>query len=187
MAKLMARMKPVIAWVQRLKPVRVFQHYSQTRGQILASGLAFQAIFAVFAGLWVAFSVAGLVVAGNTGFQNAIITALDNAIPGLIDTGDGGAVKVKTLLSASIFGWTGAIALIGLLYSALGWLSSARDAVRTMFELPSPATNFALLKVRDLILGIGLGVVLIVSAVLSVAGTSATSFLLGLVGITRRR
>ncbi|HEY4226423.1 MAG TPA: YihY/virulence factor BrkB family protein [Pseudolysinimonas sp.] len=183
MAKLMARIKPIIAWAQKLKPVRVFVHYSKTRGPILASGLAFQAIFAVFAGLWVSFSIAGLVVTGNTGFQDAIVTALDNAVPGLIDVGNGGAIDAKTLLSAGIFGWTGAIALIGLLYSALGWLSSARDAVRTMFELPSPATNFALLKVRDLILGVGLAVVLIVSAVLSLAGTSATSFLLGLVGI----
>jgi len=173
-----------IAWVQSLKPVRVFQHYSRLRGPILASGLAFQGLFAVFAGLWVAFSIAGLVISGNTVAQDAIVTALNNAIPGLIDQGDGsGAIKASTLLSAGVFGWTGAIALVGLLYSALGWLGSARDAVRTMFELPSPAANFAALKARDLALGVGLGVVLLVSAVLSVAGTSATGFLLGLVGI----
>jgi len=176
--------KSRIAWVQSLKPVRVFQHYSRLRGPILASGLAFQGLFAVFAGLWVAFSIAGLVISGNTVAQDAIVTALNNAIPGLIDQGDGsGAIKASTLLSAGVFGWTGAIALVGLLYSALGWLGSARDAVRTMFELPSPAANFAVLKARDLALGGGLGVVLLVSALLSVAGTSATGFLLGLVGI----
>ena len=176
--------KSRIAWVQSLKPVRVFQHYSRLRGPILASGLAFQGLFAVFAGLWVAFSIAGLVISGNTVAQDAIVTALNNAIPGLIDQGDGsGAIKASTLLSAGVFGWTGAIALVGLLYSALGWLGSARDAVRTMFELPSPAANFAALKARDLALGGGLGVVLLVSAVLSVAGTSATGFLLGLVDI----
>ena len=176
--------KSRIAWVQSLKPVRVFQHYSRLRGPILASGLAFQGLFAVFAGLWVAFSIAGLVISGNTVAQDAIVTALNNAIPGLIDQGDGsGAIKASTLLSAGVFGWTGAIALVGLLYSALGWLGSARDAVRTMFELPSPAANFAVLKARDLALGGGLGVVLLVSALLSVAGTSATGFLLGLVDI----
>ena len=173
-----------IAWVQSLKPVRVYQHYSRLRGPILASGLAFQGLFAVFAGLWVAFSIAGLVISGNTVAQDGIVGALNNAIPGLIDQGSGsGAIKAGTLLSAGVFGWTGAIALVGLLYSALGWLGSARDAVRTMFELPSPAANFALLKARDLALGLGLGLVLLVSAVLSVAGTSATGFLLGLVGI----
>jgi membrane protein len=172
-----------VAWVQSLKPVRVFQHYSRVRGPILASGLAFQGLFAVFAGLWVAFSIAGLVISGNEAAQDAIVTALNNAIPGLIDTGDGGAIDATTLLSAGVFGWTGAIALVVLTWSALGWLSSARDAVRTMFELPSPAANFALLKVRDLVLGLGLAVVLLVSAALSFAGTSATSLLLGLAGM----
>jgi len=176
--------KERVAWVQSLKPVRVFQHYSRLRGPILASGLAFQGLFAVFAGLWVAFSIAGLVISGNAAAQAAILTALNNAIPGLVDTGDGnGAIKADTLLSAGVFGWTGAIALVGLLYSALGWLGSVRDATRTMFELPSPAANFALLKARDLALGVGLGVVLVVSAVLSVVGTSATAFLLGLAGV----
>lgn len=176
--------KARIAWVQSLKPVRVFQHYSRLRGPILASGLAFRGMFAVFAAIWVAFSIAGLVISGHIGIRDALITALDNAIPGLIDSGAGtGAIKASTLLSAGVFGWTGGIALVGLLISALGWLGSARDAVRTMFELPSPAANFALLKARDLALGVGLGVVLLISAVLSVAGTSATSFLLGLVGI----
>lgn len=176
-----------VAWVQSLKPVRVFLHYSRLRGPILSSGLAFQGLFAVFAGLWVAFSIAGLVISGNVAAQNAIVSALNNSIPGLIDTGDGsGAIKARTLLSAGVFGWTGAIALLGLLYSALGWLGAARDAVRTMFELPSPAANFAVLKARDLALGVALGVVVLVSAVLSLAGTSATGFLLGLAGIASK-
>lgn len=186
--------KPLVAWmrdrvtrVASSKPVRVVMHYSQLRGPILAGGLAFQGLFAVFAGLWVAFSIAGLVISGNEAAQNAIVTTLNNAVPGLIDPdGSGpatGAIDARILLSAGVFGWTGAIALLGLLITAIGWLGSARGAVRTLFELPSPAANFALLKVRDVALGIALGVALIVSAVLSVAGTSATSFLLGLVGI----
>jgi len=184
---LIARVRAIAAWATGVKPVRVFTHYSQLRGPILASGLAFQGLFAVFAGLWVAFSIAGLVISGNEVAQNAILSTLNNAIPGLIDVdGSGparGAIDARTLLSAGVFGWTGGIALIGLLITALGWLGSARDAVRTLFELPSPAANFAFLKVRDIVLGVALGVALIVSAVLSVAGTSATSFLLGLVGI----
>ena len=182
---LVQRVTALVARVQTLKPVRVFISYGQGRGPILASGLAFQGLFAVFAGLWVAFSIAGLVISGNAQLQDAILLVLNNAIPGLIDTGGaaGGAIDAKTLLSAGVFGWTGAIALVGLLVTALGWLASARDSVRTMFDLPSPATNFALLKLKDLGLGAALGVLLIVSAFLSVAGTSATSFLLALAGI----
>jgi membrane protein len=177
------RVTALVARIQQLKPVRVFTRYGQGRGPILASGLAFQGLFAVFAGLWVAFSIAGIVISGNEQLQNAVLLVLNNAIPGLINTGDGGAIDAKMLLSAGVLGWTGAIALVGLLVTALGWLASARDSVRTMFDLPSPATNFALLKLRDLALGVALGVLLVVSAFLSVAGTSATSFLLALAGI----
>lgn len=183
---LVSRVTSVVARVTKLKPVRVFIHYSNLRGPILASGLAFQLLFAVFAGLWVVFSIAGIVISGNQQFQDAIIVVLNNVVPGLIDTGgsnSNGAIKAKILLSAGVFGVTGAIALVGLLVTALGWMSSARDSVRTMFDIPTPAANFALLKVRDLGLGAALAVALIVSAVLSVAGTSATGFLLGLVGI----
>src|SRR3954462_13358122 len=105
---LVERVKRRVAWVQSLKPVRVFQHYSQLHGPILASGLAFQGLFAVFAGLWVAFSIAGIVISSNSAAQDAIVAALNNAIPGLIDTGKGsGAIKASTLLSAGVFGWTG--------------------------------------------------------------------------------
>lgn len=182
---LMRRVGPLVARVQQVKAVRVFVHYSELRGPILASGLAFQGLFAVFAGLWVAFSAAGIVISGNEQAQNAIIGVLNNAIPGLIDTGSGahGAIDAKLLLSAGVFGVTGAIALVGVLLTALSWMSAARDSVRTMFDIPTPAGNFAVLKLRDLGLGIALGVALIVSAVASIAGTSATGFVLGLVGI----
>ena len=180
---LVQRVTALMAWVQQLKPVRVFTRYGQVRGPILASGLAFQALFAVFAALWVAFSIAGLVVSRDAQLQNAILATLNNTIPGLIDTGDGGAIEAKTLLSAGVFGWTGAIALVGLFVTALGWLGSARDAVRIMFELPAPPTNFVLLKLRDLAIGLGLGVLLVISSVLSVVGSGATGYLLSLVGI----
>ncbi len=38
-----------VGWVQRRKAVRVVVRYGQDRGPILASGMAYQALFAVFA------------------------------------------------------------------------------------------------------------------------------------------
>ncbi|MFT2689705.1 hypothetical protein [Clavibacter zhangzhiyongii] len=48
-----------------LKPVRVFLAYGAAGGPILAAGMSYQAVFAVFAALAVGFSVAGSVLAGN--------------------------------------------------------------------------------------------------------------------------
>jgi membrane protein len=175
-----------IARLQKLFVFRVFQNYSTVQGPILASGLAFQAIFAIFAAVWVGFSIVGLIVAGNHQLQQPLIDVLANAVPGLIKTSatSSGAIDPNQLLDAGVFGWTGAIALVGVLVTALGWLASARSAIRVIFGLPQPTTNFALLKLRDLAIGIGFGAALIVSAALSVSGSAATTALLPLIGIS---
>jgi uncharacterized BrkB/YihY/UPF0761 family membrane protein len=74
-----SRFAPLIAWVLKLFPVRVFQNYSAAQGPLLASGLAYQAIFAVFAAVWVGFSIIGLVAKILT---LAVMFALDTVILG---------------------------------------------------------------------------------------------------------
>ncbi|MCU1469644.1 MAG: putative rane protein [Glaciihabitans sp.] len=176
----------LVVRVQKLFAVRVFLNYGAVQGPILASGLAYQAIFAVFAGVWVGFSIAGLVVAGNHQLQQPIIDALSNSIPGLIKQpgSSSGAIDPKVLLNAGVFSWTGAIALVGVLVTALGWLASARAAIRIIFGLPQPKTNFVMLKLKDLGVAVGFGILLIVSAALSVAGSAGTTALLPLIGVS---
>jgi membrane protein len=179
------RFAPLIAWVKGLFAVRVFLYYSSAQGPLLASGLAYQAIFAVFAAVWVGFSIVGLVVAGNHDLQTPLITVLSNAVPGLIKTSGGsGAIDPKVLLSAGAFTLSGVIALVAVLLTALGWLASARTGIRLLFGLPQPKTNFLLLKLRDLSVGIGLAIALIVSAALSVAGSALTTALLPIIGVS---
>ncbi len=180
------RIAALVAWVQGLKPVRVFVHYGRERGPILASGLAYQALFAVFAGLWVGFSIAGLVVSGDAGLQGALLDLLDETIPGLIDDGDGsGAIDPGVLSAGVAFSVSGVIALGGLLFTALGWLAAARGSVRTMLDLPPITRNFALQKLVDLAGGVGFAVLLLAAAGLSLAGSSATDLVLGWLGASR--
>lgn len=186
------RWSRLVAWVERIvarvvafKPVKVFIVFGEKRGYLLSAGLAYQSVFAVFASLWVGFSIAGLIVAGNRDLQLALIDVLTQTIPGLIDPdGSGeGIIDPRLLLEATIFGWTGAIALIGLFLSALGWMAAARDAVRIMFDLPGPRTNYSLLKLKDAGLALGFGGLLLISAGLSVSGTVAMAGVLEWLGI----
>jgi membrane protein len=181
-----SRFAPLIGWVKQLFVVRVFLYYSGAQGPLIASGLAYQAIFAVFAAVWVGFSVVGLIVAGNHDLQTPLITLLSNAVPGLIKEpgSSSGAIDPKVLLSAGAFTVSGIIALVGVLVTALGWLASARTGIRILFGLPQPKTNFILLKLRDLGVGVGLAIALIVSAALSVAGSALTTVLLPLIGVS---
>lgn len=175
----------LITRVRAWKPVRVFTQYSSGRGPLLAAGLSYQAIFAVFAAIWVGFAIAGFVIRSNPALLNGLFTVLATSVPGLIDTGDGGALSPKVLLESSILGWTGAIAAVGLLFTALGWLASGRDAVRVMFGLPSLPINFLLLKLRDLGLALAFAVAILVSAALTVLSTAALEAVLDWVGIDR--
>jgi len=181
---LVARLRGLADRAQRLKPVRVFRRYGDRRGALLAAGLSFQAVFAVFAAIWVAFSIAGLALGANHQLRDALFDLIGNAVPGLLDRGgSGGAISEKALLSTPALSWTGAIALVGTLFTAVGWLGSARDAIRDLAGLAAPATNFALLKAKDLGLALAFGAAIIVSAALSVFSTAALNATLAFLGV----
>lgn len=174
----------IIEWVSGLRPVRVFLHFQEHRGLLLAAGLSFQAIFAVFAGIWVGFATAGLILKGNPQLSEAFFATLAHSVPGLI-TWDGvtGVIDPAQLMQVEILGWTGAIAAGGLLFTAAGWLSSARDAIRALFDVPREKLNYILLKLRDLGLMLGFGIALIASAALSVLSTQALELTMGWIGL----
>lgn len=182
--------RPLVAWVhavvariQRLKPMRVWKHYGSRRGPILAAGLAYQAMFSVFAALWAVFSAAGLIIGANPDLRDALFDVISTSVPGLINRGGGGAIDPDDLLSAAALGGTGAFAIVVSLFTALAWLSSARDAVRDIAELAAPPTNFFLLRLKDLGLAVAFGIALIVSAALSLGSTTLLSWVLDGIGV----
>ncbi|GAA1446820.1 YihY/virulence factor BrkB family protein [Leifsonia poae] len=171
-------------WVKALRPYRVYMNFSYSDGNLRAAGMGYQSLFAVFAALWVAFSVAGLWLTGNPQVFEALIELINRAVPGLIAVdGEPGAIDVAQLENATSFGWTGIIAAIGLLWTAIGWLYYTRQAVRAVFGLTRDTTNYVLQKVRDLGLALLFGVVLLVSAILTIFSTEALTFLLQLFGL----
>jgi membrane protein len=173
----------VVEWVMGLKPVRVIVHFNDHRGPLLAMGLSNQAIFAVFAALWVAASMFGLFLQANTELRDSLFELISAYVPGLIDTGEGGAIDPDDLVSASVLTWTGAIALVGLVFSIIGWFGNSRNAVRIMADLPGPRTNWILLMVKDFGLALAFGVALILSAALSLVGTTFIGNVLDFFGI----
>lgn len=172
----------LIAKIVASKPVRVFQNYASNGGPLLASGMSYQAVFAIFAALAVVFSVFGIVFSTNQALQDALISQLNQSVPGLI--GENGAIKPEALTSASpVLGWTGIVAAAGLVFTAIGFLGAMRSAIRLIFNLPGPTTNFALLKLKDLGFAIVFAVVLLISMAMTVASTAALGFVFDLLGL----
>src|SRR3712207_2646537 len=131
--------------IQRItasRPIRVRMHCNEDGGALLAAGMSYNAVFATFAALWVTFSVAGFIIAGNPVLLGGLVQGVNATVPGLL--GEDGAVDPEKLLSTGTLTWTGALALVGLLMTALGFLASMRDAVRRIFALPPDTTMIVL-------------------------------------------
>jgi membrane protein len=159
----------------------VLTHLSDRDGNLLASGMSYQSIFAVFAAVWVLFSIAGLVLGSNQVLTQALIHSINAAVPGLI--GAKGAIDPKSLLNSGALSWTGLVALVGLLWTAIGWMSYTREAVRLIFDLGKDTRNFIVQKGTDLGLALAFGILLIASAALTVASGAALDFVFSLFGI----
>jgi membrane protein len=122
-------------------------------------------------------------VRDNAALRGSLLELLTRSVPGLIGNEQNSLVSIDTLLDSSILGWTGAIAAAGLLWTALNYLGSLRQAVRILFSLPGPTTLFLLLKLKDLALALVFGVVLLVSAALSVFSTTLVDVAFDVLGI----
>lgn len=170
-----------------LFPVRVWRLFLARNGFLLSAGMSYQALFAIFAAVYVVFAVAGIWLTGNEQALNAFIALLNSFAPGLV--GDDGIISTDDLVaiattSTSLFGWTGAVALVGLIWTAIGWITYSRIAVRSIFGLPKDTRAYALLKTRDFLVGLAFGTILIVATVLTVATTSFFGWLASLIGLS---
>lgn len=162
------------ACVQRTRPWRSFSHFTDVGGSVLSGGMSYQALFAVFAALWVGFGVVGIMLAGRTELLHSLIEQINAFVPGLI--GDDGAVRTGSLLEARTLNWTSAIAAGALLWVVLNWFTGTRRAIRIVFGLDvKQYRNAVLLKLRDLMLALVFGVAILVSAALTVFSSNLTA------------
>lgn len=178
----------LIATVTAWRPVRVFLHYSNDNGPLLASGMTYQAFFALAAGLWFAFTVFGFALNGNPSLQLQVFEAVNRFLPGLLGYDVGGTARTGAIDGTKLIGTdglsvAGVISLIGVLFTAVGFLGTLRTAIRIMFALPNPTTNFGILKLKDLGLTVAFGAVVLLTAVISVVSNLALDFVAGLLGL----
>lgn len=172
----------LIAWLTATRPLRAIQHLTDSGGPVLAAGLGYMALFSLFAILWVAFSVLGIILTGNEKLLSTLIERAGSSVPGLL--GEGGMIDPESAFSAAAFGWTGVIAFAGAIWTATGWMDGARIAIRTVFSVPVQ-TGRSLLraKLRDLALIGVLGLFAILSAALSLLPGIIAATTLGAIGL----
>ncbi|QAY75031.1 YihY/virulence factor BrkB family protein [Agromyces protaetiae] len=149
---------------------------------MLADSVTYRTLFSVFAGVFLGFAVAGVWLAGNPEALDALVAALDSAIPGLV----GGLIAPEDLIHPLVFTVAGVIALVGLVGTAIGAIGSIRTAFRTLAGLPDADTFFLWVILRDLAIAIAFGALLAASAAVTVFSTTALSVALGWFGVSER-
>ncbi|WP_045072942.1 YihY/virulence factor BrkB family protein [Psychromicrobium lacuslunae] len=173
---LQARVEYYLAALNLFRPMRAFQTYSLRHGPLLAAGSAYNMFFSVAAMLVAGFSILGIVANGNRDLQNIVIDAVNKSTPGLIKMSDGesGLATPQDLFNAgSGFGWALVISLAALLLTSLGWIGGLREGVRGIFDSGPLMTNPILLKLKDAATLVVLGIVLVITSVISVGVVTA--------------
>ena len=177
-------MKDLLARLQRSHAWRAWQLYGLRHGPVLAGGIAYAGLFSVFGAVVAGFSVFGLVLGSNGPLFDAVVSAVDDTLPGLLDVPPGdGVIEPASLVDPNLVSWTGAIAFVTALLAGLGWLDALRTGVRSMHGMAPVKQNVVKTKLVDVAVLATLGLAVLASAAVSIGTGSAASWLLQLVGL----
>lgn len=187
MIQLVDRAKAEVADVRRRRPfvdhvVRMFEHYSDVQGNILAGAVTYFGYLSFFPVLALAFAVIGVVANVYPDAQDQLIAVLESIFPGLVGDEPGDPIKVETFTDAAAT--AGLIGAAGLFYTGLGWISVLRTSLQEVFQVPQEQQrNLVLGKAIDLVTLAVIGIVLLLSILVSGITTSLTETTLSMLGL----
>jgi len=153
--------------------IYAYRHMEKVQGTMLAGAVTYFGYLSFFPVLVIAFAVVAWVASVVPEARNLLVTTLETVLPGLIGDGRNAAINIDSLAEQART--AGFIALLGLLYSGLGWISAARSGLQGVFCVPErDGRNVVVAKVVDIATLAAIGLVLLVSVGLSSAVTSVT-------------
>ncbi|MCL2454868.1 MAG: YihY/virulence factor BrkB family protein [Micrococcales bacterium] len=169
--------RQVRAWWERSRVGRASARYGQAGGTVLAAGIAYTALFSVFAALTLGFAVLMAVLGNDEHLRDRVVDALAAMLPGLIDTGGGVGVVSPASLRLSVgFTVAGVVAVVMMVWTALRAVGALQAGVRTMFGL-LPNKNVLVSKLRQLGVLAGFGLVVVAAALTSLVAVWAWDWL----------
>jgi len=176
-ARGVALVQRLLVWWKGTRPGRMLARFNAASGSLLCGGLAYSALFSIFAALTIAYSALSVVLRGNPDALQTVLDAINDAVPGLIDTGQGGALTPDQLLLGSGGAWASVVASAVLLWSAVSFMGGLRSALRAVLGRADAPENFFVAKLRELGGFVVLVVGVVLSAVLSVVAGRFGSWL----------
>ncbi|KQT02436.1 YihY/virulence factor BrkB family protein [Cellulomonas sp. Leaf395] len=179
---LVARGKAAFIWWKHTRPGRAGARFRARNGGVLSGGIAYAALFSVFAALTISYTAFIAILGDNEELRERVLVALDTSYPYLLDTGDGqGLLDPASLELSSSLTLAGVVAVVVLLLSAVAAMTALRRAVRAMFATELGG-NVMIGKARDLGGFVGMVFAVLLSAVLTTVVATVASWILDVLG-----
>lgn len=172
----------VVKWALRLRVVRAFLLYADNRGGLLSAAITFRMLFAVFAAVFLGFSLASIWLSTRSDLWEALVEAVDGVVPGLVGLDDSALIDVSALPSVTSSFTAPAISIIALVWALLGAVGNARMSIRTIAGTRHDTSNALIMKAFDLLFAVSIGVLVVASAVATFLGSAFVDTVLGWLG-----
>ncbi|UMG93338.1 YihY/virulence factor BrkB family protein [Nocardioides sp. TF02-7] len=180
------RLKERLADARERRPlldqlIRTVEHYGDVKGNLQAGAVTYFAFISFFPVVALAFAVIGYLAKIYPDANEDLVKAINSLLPGLVGEGEN-QVSIDSIRDAApgIL----SVGILVVLYSGLGWLSSMRDSLLVMFEMPEwTHPNFVVGKLRDLLALALLGAVLLVAVGVSGVARGSSEQILEWLGL----
>ncbi|WP_264031954.1 YihY/virulence factor BrkB family protein [Cellulosimicrobium sp. SH8] len=175
----------LVEWWKDSRPGRATYRYLYARGALLCGGIAYSALFSLFAALTIGYTVFMQVLGGSQELMDAVFGEINELVPGLIAVdGENGVIDPDLLLLDPGLSVTSIVAGVVLLFSVVSFMYHLRGAVRTMFGVSDVGQSAVLARARALLGFFLLALSMLVSAVASIAVSSIGYQLLEALGLS---
>ncbi|QCB94335.1 YihY/virulence factor BrkB family protein [Cellulomonas shaoxiangyii] len=179
---LVARGQALLAWWNHTRAGRTVARFGRTGGAVLSGGIAYAALFSVFAGLALGYTVFMALLGRNAELRATVLDTIASSLPGLLDTGDGkGLLRPDQLELSTGLSVAGLVAVVVLVFTGIRAIAALRTGVQAMFGVYR-ADTLVVGKLRELGGFVGVGVAVLVTALVGLGVTTAADWLMGLVG-----
>jgi membrane protein len=150
---LVKRYRQVSERIERTRVYRSYHRYGVQRGARLAAAMTYSAFLSIFPALVLALAIATAFI-GNNGVDR-VNRYLDRELPGLADKFSLNGVVANATTVGVISGGI-------LLWTALGWVNTARGSMRMIWGVEDMPGHYWGRKALDLVSLVGLGTVLVI-------------------------
>jgi len=159
---------------------RMVLRYGQENGNVLAGGIAYYSLVSIAAGLVIGATIVSFLAQYVPGVRDRFFSILENAVPGVVGTGNDALVSENTTLATTATGLVGLFALILGANRASRYVGGLRAGVVTM--LGRGAGNPLQGKLRDFLALLGILVIVLTGLVVQVVASRAAHWIVGLIG-----